>query len=72
VNKIGLHSGWNKRKSGLGGVRVTYLKINFGLEPNAPRVERNSKISVRADLYLPQLLTVFISDLAGQSTSRKY
>jgi hypothetical protein len=24
-------------KSGLDGVRVTYLKINFGFGPNAPR-----------------------------------
>jgi hypothetical protein len=29
VNRLG----WNKRKSGLGGVWVTYLKINFGLGP---------------------------------------
>jgi hypothetical protein len=28
---IGLHFGWNKRKSGKGGVLVTYLKENFGL-----------------------------------------
>jgi hypothetical protein len=34
--QTGLHSGWNKRKSGLGGEWVTYLKINFGLRPNAP------------------------------------
>jgi hypothetical protein len=29
--QIGLHSGWNKGKSVLGGVRVTNLKINIGL-----------------------------------------
>jgi hypothetical protein len=29
--QLGLNSGWNKRKSSLGGVRVTYLKVNFGL-----------------------------------------
>jgi hypothetical protein len=28
---IGLYSGWNKRKSDLSGVQVTYLKVNFGL-----------------------------------------
>jgi hypothetical protein len=31
--QIGLHSGWNKRKSGSGGARATYLKTNFGLGP---------------------------------------
>jgi hypothetical protein len=36
---IGLHSGWNKTKSGLSGVLVTYLKINFELGPNVPRAE---------------------------------
>jgi hypothetical protein len=36
---IRLHSGWNKRKLWFGGVRVTYLKINFGFGPNAPRAE---------------------------------
>jgi hypothetical protein len=30
---IGLLSGWDKRKSGLSGIRVEYL--NFGLGPNA-------------------------------------
>jgi hypothetical protein len=34
---IVLHWGWNKRKSVLGGLRVTYLKINCGLGPNALR-----------------------------------
>jgi hypothetical protein len=29
--EVGLQSGKIKRKSGLGGVRVTYMKINFGL-----------------------------------------
>jgi hypothetical protein len=52
----GLHSGWNKRKSGLGGVRVTDLKINFGfglgrVKWSSGRAGCNSKISVRADLY---------------------
>jgi hypothetical protein len=28
---IGLDLGWNKRKSGLGSVRLTYLRTNFGL-----------------------------------------
>jgi hypothetical protein len=32
-----LHSCWNKTKPGLDGVRVTFLKINFGLGPNAPQ-----------------------------------
>jgi hypothetical protein len=42
---IGLHSGWNKRKSGLGGERITYLKINFVRGLNASRAGLNSKIS---------------------------
>jgi hypothetical protein len=29
--------GWNERRLGLGGVQVTYLKINFGLKSNVPR-----------------------------------
>jgi hypothetical protein len=33
--QIGLHLGWNKRKSGLGGVQVTYLKVNW-VRPNGP------------------------------------
>jgi hypothetical protein len=36
IRQIGLHSDWNKRKLGLGGVRVTFLKVNFGFGPNAP------------------------------------
>jgi hypothetical protein len=28
---IGLHSGWNKRKSGLGGVRVEIFEDKLGL-----------------------------------------
>jgi hypothetical protein len=28
---IRIHLGWNKRKSGSGGVQVTHLKINFKL-----------------------------------------
>lgn len=32
---IGLYSRWNERKSVLRLVRGTYIKINFGLGPNA-------------------------------------
>jgi hypothetical protein len=31
--QIELHSDWNERKSGSSGVRVSCLKINFGLGP---------------------------------------
>jgi hypothetical protein len=34
---IGLYLSWRKKKSGLGGVRETYMKTDFGLEPNAYR-----------------------------------
>jgi hypothetical protein len=35
---IRLHLGWNKGKSDLGVVQVTYLKINLGLGPNASNI----------------------------------
>jgi hypothetical protein len=32
--QTGLYLGWNRRMSGFGGVRKTYMKMNFGLKPN--------------------------------------
>jgi hypothetical protein len=54
--QIKLHWGWNKRESVLGGVWVTYLKINFGLRLgrakwSSGRAKRNYKISARSYLY---------------------
>jgi hypothetical protein len=46
--QIGLHSGWNKRKSGFGRVQVTYLmKTNFGLGPNGPRARPDKILKFR-------------------------
>ncbi|KDR21779.1 Epididymal secretory protein E1 [Zootermopsis nevadensis] len=44
---IDLQSYWNKKKSGFGRVRAKYLKINFGLEPNALRAGSSEILKFR-------------------------
>jgi hypothetical protein len=45
-----LLSGWNRMMSVFGGVREEYMRINFGLDPNARWVGLNSNISAHEDL----------------------
>jgi hypothetical protein len=45
--KTGLYSGWNKRKSGIGGVQETYMKMNFRLGQNTLRAGQDDILKCR-------------------------